>query len=116
MGKNRSNTKKNEFWAFISYSSDDKKFAEKLHRRMEGFSIPKQFRNIEIEGRTVGKRLRPIFRDRDELSSSTDVGETLDSNIEKSHCLLVLCSPTSAKAPWVESEIEKALDLARIFH
>lgn len=56
--------------AFISYSHKDKDLAQRLHRDVESYRIPSK-----LVGRVTGvgkvpRRLRPIFRDREELPAS----------------------------------------------
>jgi WD40 repeat protein len=47
----------------------------------------------------------PIFRDRDELPTSSDLGVTLRNALNASRCLIVLCSAQSAKSMWVNEEV-----------
>jgi tetratricopeptide (TPR) repeat protein len=53
----------------------------------------------------VPKRLTPIFRDKDELSASHDLGADLTGALRDSMYLLVICSPASARSKWVAEEI-----------
>ena len=57
------------YWAFISYSQHDAKWAQWLHRRLETYRVPDRWLGARIGNRTIPRRLIPIFRDRDELSS-----------------------------------------------
>ena len=59
------------------------------------------------------RSLAPVFRDRDDLSSASDLGETLHSALEQSQHLVVLCSPASAESPWVNEEIRSFRALGR---
>lgn len=96
-----------KYWAFISYSSLDRSVAQWLHRRLEGYSIPKEFRSIQFDDGTVlGPCLRPVFRDRDELSGSANLGPAISKALAQSRYLIVLCSPNSARSVWVNKEIE----------
>ena len=96
-----------KYWAFISYSSYDDRIAKRLHRQLENFPIPRDFTDLELApGEPLGKRLRPIFRDRDELSSSSQLGPAIEHALEQSRYLIVICSPNSAKSEWVDKEIE----------
>ena len=95
-----------KYWAFISYSSKDGKWGRWLHKRLENFVIPPEFRGTELpDGRILEKNIRPIFRDRDELSGSADLAPALRDALEESTILIVLCSPNSARSPWVNQEI-----------
>ena len=96
-----------KYWAFISYSSKDRSIAEWLHKRLENFAVPKKFGHLELApGEPLKKRLRPIFRDRDELSSSSELGPAIEHALEQSKFLIVICSPHSATSEWVEKEIQ----------
>lgn len=91
--------------AFISYSHRDQALAQKLHRALESYRIP-----AKLIGRTTGlgpvpRRLRPIFRDREELPASGDLSAELSAALRQSRFLIVICSPASAKSRWVNEEI-----------
>ena len=98
---------KKKYWAFISYSSKDKKWGQWLHKRLERYPIPKELQGTTLfDGAILGKHLRPIFRDRDELSGSADLGPALEKALRESRYLVVLCSKQSAASTWVNKEIE----------
>ncbi|MBN2652567.1 MAG: toll/interleukin-1 receptor domain-containing protein [Spirochaetales bacterium] len=103
-----------KYWAFISYSSKDNAMGKRLHKQLENYSIPKEFRGTEVfDGSTLEKRLRPVFRDRDELSSSAKLGDSISKALEESRFLIVLCSKNSAKSEWVNKEIETFKKMGR---
>ena len=91
--------------AFISYSHADKRVAEWLHRALETYHVPQKLVGRSTRVGIVPRRLTPIFRDRDELSATHDLGEALTAALEESQFLLVVCSPASAKSRWVGDEI-----------
>jgi tetratricopeptide (TPR) repeat protein len=95
--------------AFISYSHRDKAEATWLHGALENYRIPSKLVGRETSERfglgPVPARLHPIFRDRDELPASGDLGFELRSALENALCLIVICSPASAKSQWVNEEI-----------
>jgi tetratricopeptide (TPR) repeat protein len=91
--------------AFISYSHRDKAFAMRLHRALENYRIPPKLVGTETAVGVVPKRLTPIFRDREELPASPDLGGELSRAIRGSMFLIVICSPGAAKSKWVEQEI-----------
>ncbi|MBI9061816.1 MAG: hypothetical protein JEZ14_07490 [Marinilabiliaceae bacterium] len=63
-----------KYFAFISYSHEDLKVCKQIHRKLEGYKVPKKFRGIVNEkGEQVPSKLSPIFRDRDELSASPEL-------------------------------------------
>lgn len=57
--------------------------------------------------------LRPVFRDRTDLSTGV-LSEVIDSNLEKSMFLIVLCSPHSAQSIWVSKEVQYFFEHGRM--
>src|SRR5208282_238092 len=51
------------------------------------------------------RRLTPIFKDRDELPSATDLGTLINAALADSAGQIVICSPAAAKSRWVNEEI-----------
>ncbi len=94
-----------KYKAFISYSHQDSTFGDWLHKQLETFVIPGSY--VGKQGRIgkISNKLFPIFRDREELPTATDLGEVIDNAIEESASLIVICSPRSAKSLWVDQEI-----------
>jgi len=93
------------YWAFLSYSHDDRRAAERLHRVLESYRIPRRLTGRQGPFGIVPARLHPIFRDRDELTASGHIGVVVEAALAASRSLIVLCSPASAGSSWVESEI-----------
>ncbi|HEX8261895.1 MAG TPA: TIR domain-containing protein [Allosphingosinicella sp.] len=91
--------------AFISYSHKDAKVGRWLHRKLEGYRLPKRLAGTEGEDGEVPERLTPIFRDRDNLPAAGDLNEKVRAALVVSRNLLVICSPNSAESPWVAKEI-----------
>jgi len=88
--------------AFLSYSQTDERAARQLHRALEQFPA----RALPPDMRTARARpLRPVFRDRDELSASGDLSDTLRQALLSSDALVVICSPRSAASRWVNEEV-----------
>lgn len=58
-------------------------------------------------------KIFPVFRDRDELPFSSDLGGTIQGALKASRYLIVLCSPNSAKSQWVNEEIRCFKSLGR---
>lgn len=94
--------------AFISYSHRDRKAAEWLHRALETYRAPRAL----TKGRSgvSGGALRPIFRDREELSVSSNLSEVIKDALDRSDALIVLCSPFSAASFWVDQEVAHVID------
>jgi len=99
-----------EYYAFISYSHKDKKWAEWLQNKLEHYKLPTSLHKAS-EGK-VPKTVRPIFRDLADLSMGP-----LESNLKKelidSRYLIVICSLESAKSEWVNKEIIHFKELGR---
>ena len=94
-----------KYWAFISYSSRDQQWARWLHRSLESYRVPKRLAKAANSRGEVPERLFPIFRDREELSSSADLGQNITRALRDSRYLIVICSPRAAKSRWVSKEI-----------
>jgi len=102
------------YWAFISYSSRDKKFAHWLHRSIETYGIPVQFVSHDTPaGEPAPRRFRPLFHDRSELPASADLGAKIEEALRASRYLIVVCSPHAAASKWVNKEIETFQRLGR---
>ena len=91
--------------AFISYSHQDKSWAGWLHKALETYAIPKRLIGQTTSAGVIPKRLAPIFRDRDELASATDLGRKVNEALAQSANLIVICSPRSAASHWVNQEV-----------
>lgn len=98
--------------AFISYSSKDVSWARWLHLRLERFKLPKRIAG-DLPIRRAGRRLKPVFRDRDELSASADLGQQINTALAESYFLIVICSPSSAGSRWVNAEVAEFKRLGR---
>ena len=94
-----------KYRAFLSYSHRDTKWATWLHKSLESYRPPKQIVGTVTPRGPVPKRLAPIFRDREELASATDLGSLLNEALRQSACQIVICSPSSARSKWVNEEI-----------
>jgi tetratricopeptide (TPR) repeat protein len=94
-----------KYRAFLSYSHRDDRWAGWLHRSIESYRPPKNLVGMETPHGVVPKRLAPVFRDREELSSATDLGTVISEALRESACQIVICSPKAAKSKWVNEEI-----------
>ncbi len=94
------------YWAFVSYSSRDAAWARWLHRAIEGYGVPAQMAHHRTPtGEPAPRRLHPVFRDRDELAASSDLGKSIKEALRASRFLIVICSPHAAASEWVNREI-----------
>jgi len=91
--------------AFISYSHSDTLWAAWLHKSLESYRPPKQLVGTVTSRGPVPKRLAPVFRDREELASATDLGSLLNDALQRSESQIVICSPRAARSKWVNEEI-----------
>lgn len=94
-----------KYRAFISYSHRDAAWASWLHRSLEHYRPPKVLIGTATAQGQVPKRLTPIFKDRDELPSATDLGVLINAALAGSAAQIIICSPNSAKSKWVNEEI-----------
>jgi tetratricopeptide (TPR) repeat protein len=93
------------YWAFISYSHKDASWGRWLHKALETYRVPRRLVGMPIAAGTVPARLTPIFRDRDELPTASDLGAAVEQALSESWCLIVICSPESARSRWVNEEV-----------
>ena len=93
------------YWAFISYSHLDGRWADWLHKSLESYRPPRKLVGTASSRGIVPKRMAPVFRDRDELASATDLGSVITDALSRSGCQIVICSPQAAKSKWVNEEI-----------
>ena len=90
------------FSAFISYSHADGRFAQRLQRKLETYRLPHRLK----AGHGPARRLKPIFRDSDELAAAHDLTSAVREAIAQSDFMIVVCSASSTKSVWVGREIE----------
>lgn len=102
-----------KYWAFISYSHADEKWADWLHKSLETYGVPPVLVGKPSKLGPVPKRAYPVFRDRDELPSSADLGEKLTAALRGSRYLIVICSPRSVASKWVHEEIKAFKSMGR---
>lgn len=101
------------YWAFISYSHADEAKVAWIHRMLESYKLPKRLVGRPTELGAVPRRLFPIFRDKDELPGSSDLGGKLREALKASRNLIVVCSPQAAQSKWVNEEIREFNILGR---
>jgi tetratricopeptide (TPR) repeat protein len=74
-------------------------------RRLEGYRVPKRLVGLPSPVGPVPRRLAPVFRDREELASASDLSARIVDALEDSASLIVLASPAAARSRWVNEEI-----------
>lgn len=104
---------KYKYKAYISYSHRDERWAIWLHRALESYRIPRKLVGTKTGADEVPSRIKPVFRDRDDLSSTHDLGDTVKQALSDSENLIVICSPDAAASHWVNEEIRGFASLGR---
>jgi tetratricopeptide (TPR) repeat protein len=94
-----------KYRAFISYSHRDSAWANWLHPALERYHPPRELIGTVTAHGEIPKRLSPIFKDRDELPSATDLGTLIQAALTDSAAQIVICSPQAAASKWVNEEI-----------
>jgi WD40 repeat protein len=102
-----------KFKAFISYKHEDAHFAKWLHRSLERYRVPKGLVHKITEFGEVPRQLGRVFRDEEEARGASDLGALIRGALEESESLVVVCSPLSAKSPWVDEETKEFKRLGR---
>src|SRR5947208_7054452 len=85
-----------KFWAFISYSHQDRRWGDWLHRSLETYRVPRRLVGKPSRDGVVPARVFPIFRDREELPVSADLGSNINEALRDSRYLILICSPRAA--------------------
>ena len=100
-----------EYYAFISYKREDEKWAKWLQHKLEHYRFP-----TNLSGRNdLPKRIFPICRDVTEFTPGL-LAEKIEKALCNSEWLIIVCSPRSAKSPWVCKEAQTFIDLGRTDH
>ena len=101
------------YWAFLSYSHRDQEFGAWLHRRLETWKVPAGIAGRLTPTSRPARHLYPIFRDREELPTSADLGGSIRRALAASRHLIVVCSPAAAASHWVNEEVQAFQALGR---
>lgn len=106
-----------KYTAFISYNSQDDRWAKWLQRKLEAYNMPVVIRNEKdevVRREEKPKKLR-VFRYRANLNT-VSLNDGLAKELDDARWLIVICSPNSAKSAWVGKEIKHFLDTGRRDH
>ena len=98
-----------EYFAFISYQRKDEEWADRLRNKLEHYRLPSSVRK---QNASLPKEIRPIFRDALELAGGV-LAKEIETALQQSKYLIVICSPNSARSPWGNKEIQTFIDLGR---
>lgn len=100
--------------AFISYrhSDLDSFVAEKLHKMLENYKLPKNVKRRLLKNNPKAKTsICRVFRDEEELPLGSDLEESIVDALNSSEWLIVICSPRLKESEWCRKEIETFIDL-----
>ena len=92
-----------DYYAFISYSHKDEVWAKWLQTSLESYKLPSIIRK---ESNGLPKKIRPIFRDKTDITPGNKIRENLRRELESSRYLIVICSTNSAQSQYVNHEVE----------
>ena len=97
--KNEQSQAETRYGAFISYRHvpEDMRIAERLQRFLETYRAPK--------GSAQRRRIGRVFRDRDELPTSSDLQESLRRALLNSDYLVILLSETTKDSKYCMEEL-----------
>ena len=102
------------FRAFVSYAHVDAAHARWLQTRLENYRLPSRIAgamsSVDREDRWTG-RVGPVFRDREDLSASSDLSQAVREALADSRTLVVVCTPATPGSQWVAREIELVREL-----
>ncbi len=104
--KHMDSTEKKKYYAFISYSSQNEKWAKWLHTKLEHYRIPSA---LCKENTAIPRRLRPVFWYKHDLAG-TVLSDALNRELNNSRYLIVICSPDAAASPWVNDEVASFIE------
>ncbi|RYE59654.1 MAG: toll/interleukin-1 receptor domain-containing protein [Sphingobacteriales bacterium] len=98
-----SESQKFDYDIFISYRHlpNDTRWARWLLNALETFRVPKA-----LIAKGYPPKVNKVFRDQDELPTSSDLSASIEKALAKSKYLVVICSPDTPKSLWVTKEIE----------
>ena len=95
------------YCAFISYrhQSPDDVIAKALHTAIETYGVP-----ANIRAKTGKKRLGRVFRDKEELPLSANLGDDIQTALDESEWFIAICSPRYLESQWCLRELEYFLE------
>ncbi|HWI66529.1 MAG TPA: toll/interleukin-1 receptor domain-containing protein, partial [Symbiobacteriaceae bacterium] len=96
--------------AFISYRHTpvDMAVAGRLHRLLETYRVP-----APLVRQGVARQIGRVFRDREELPTSSNLSANIDEALNNSRWLIVICTPRTPLSEWVAKEIHTFQALGR---
>lgn len=96
--------------AFISYThretvtkrQSDKQIAHALHRFLESYQPPKEYKE---------QRISRVFIDTDELPTSSNLGAQITTELQQSRFLIIICSHEYQQSEYCKAELEYFLKI-----
>lgn len=86
---------------FFGYSLEDKAWSKRLHTWLDNYAMRRDLL-VDVE---MSWRLAGFSRTDEGVTARADVDRLVRAAIETAECLIIICSPRSAKSKWVNSEI-----------
>lgn len=102
-------TNKFKNYAFISYCHADTADAEALSKYLASFRLPRGVVNECCES----KRLQPIINN-EVQGIGEELSEQVRRQLSESKCLLLVCSPESAKSNSINQQVKQFIDEGRV--
>lgn len=99
-----------KYFAFISYKSQDRRWANWLQRKLEYYILPAEIRKADTR---LSKGIRPVFKDTSDLGAG-NLENGIRQALAESRYLIVICSPRAAKSKWVNKEVKEFIDCGRL--
>ena len=95
-----------KYKAFISYRHLplQMEVAKAVHRRIEHYTVPK---NLRKDG---ARKVGLVFRDQDELPIAGSLSANIQTALDNSEFLIVICTPETSGSEWVLREISYFLE------
>lgn len=106
-------TSSRRYHAFVSYSHEDRKIGDRFFQDLDKYRVPRSLHGRDTSIGLIPRRLHPCFRDREELSTSSNLTDTIHAALSASDNLVVLCSPRSAVSSWVDQEIRRFQEIGK---
>ena len=117
----------NKYWAFLSFShqdnceqrpdsqtADHRCWGDWLQHVLMSFSIPAEFvGQINGRGESIPERIHPIFREEEEQREDAALSAETRQALEQSICLVVICSPRSARSQTMNEAVRYFKQLGR---
>lgn len=99
-----------KYWAYISYSHQDRRIARWCRDALSRQRVPRKMRDLVATG---SSHLSPVFLDEESVSAAPVLSAELRSALQNSRHLIVICSPFAVASSYVSDEIQYFQSLGR---